>query len=241
MDDLGKIGAYYRTILPFYDPSLADRGDLPFWESLPRRWDAQRILELGCGTGRVTRVLSHAATVTAADLLVEMLERGRQAAPRAHLVATDLRTFAFVSRFDLIVLADDPMAHLISPKERWAVMQRIAHHLTPGGRLVLEGLHRPPRSTQERAVHRDGAAAFAVEESWQPLSASVWNATYRFKSASNTIEAKSVMRSWTLDEALRFEEAGLHIEHLWGDFDERPFGEDSDKIIVVATSSHMRL
>jgi SAM-dependent methyltransferase len=238
MDDLGKIGAYYRTILPFYDSSLADRGDLPFWESLPRRWGAQRILELGCGTGRVTRVLSHAATVTAADLLVEMLERARQAAPRAHLVAADLRTFAFTSPFDLIVLADDPMAHLISPEERWAVMQRIADHLTPGGRLVLEGLHRPSRSTPERAVRRDGATPFAVEESWQPLSASVWNATYRFKSESSIIEAESLMRSWTFEEARRFEEAGLHIEHLWGDFDGRPFGDDSDRIIVVASSPH---
>src|SRR5712691_6941938 len=122
MTDIEEIRRYYQAILPFYDHSLADRGDLPFWEAMATRWGARRILELGCGTGRVTEVLSRHASVTAVDLLVEMLWRAARKAPRAHLVAADLRQFAFATTFDLIVLADDPMAHLTSMDDRARVM-----------------------------------------------------------------------------------------------------------------------
>ena len=93
MQDGDAIRRYYDAILPFYDESLADRGDLPFWEAMAK--GSKRILELGCGTGRVTEVLVRHAEVTAVDLLVEMLRRASRRAPRAHLVEADLRQFAF--------------------------------------------------------------------------------------------------------------------------------------------------
>src|SRR5258708_1985206 len=105
MTDIEEIRRYYQAILPFYDDSLADRGDLSFWETMATRWGARRILELGCGTGRVTEVLSRHGQVIGVDLLFEMLRRAAKKAPRAHLVAADLRQFAFASTFDLIVLA----------------------------------------------------------------------------------------------------------------------------------------
>src|SRR5258708_11883274 len=148
MTDIEEIRRYYQAILPFYDDSLADRGDLPFWETMATRWGATRILELGCGTGRVSEVLCRHAPVTAVDLLIEMLSRVARRAPRAQLVAADLRRFAFAAKFDLIVLADDPMAHLTSLDDRAHVMRLIADHLTPGGRVILEGLYRhAPRET----------------------------------------------------------------------------------------------
>src|SRR5712692_5332290 len=106
MADVERLRAYYSGILPYYDASLEERGDLPFWESIARRWSSGRILELGCGTGRVTMVLTPHASVTAVDVLIELLLRASQKAPEAHLVAADLREFAFASAFDLVVLAN---------------------------------------------------------------------------------------------------------------------------------------
>jgi SAM-dependent methyltransferase len=238
MHDVDQIGAYYRAVLPFYDASLADRGDLPFWESVARRWGggggAKRILELGCGTGRVTEVLRRAASVTGTDLLIEMLACAKRRVPDTDFVVADLRTFVFSSRFDLIVLADDPMAHVISTEERAHVIQRIAHHLTPGGHVVLEGLHRPPRRTARRAIARP--VKFTVEESWERAADSIWNATYRYEEGSKITEAKSVVRAWTRDEVARFGDAALHVEHLWGDFDESPLLAESERIVIIAAA-----
>jgi SAM-dependent methyltransferase len=218
MDDVERIRAYYKAILPYYDASLEGRGDLPFWESIAARWNSTHVLELGCGTGRVTRVLANHARVTAVDLLIEMLHHVPGRVPDALLVAEDLRRFAFTTGFDLIILAADPMAHLTSSDDRAQAMRLIADHLNPGGRVVIEGLYRskPIRSSKEL---------------WEPAGEeSIWNATYRY----GAVEAKSTFRSWTLDEAHRIEEFGLHVEHIWGDFDESPFEAHSPRIIIVA-------
>jgi len=215
MTDVDEIRRYYDAILPFYDASLADRGDLPFWESMAKRWGARRILELGCGTGRVAEVLSRHAEVTAVDLLLEMLFRARRKAPRAQFVAADLREFALTSTFDLIVLADDPMAHLISNDDRAKVLRLIVDHLAPGGQVVLEGLYRhEPRRT--------------ADESWTPTDAPfVWRASY---SGITTL-----LRSWSRQEVEHIADAGLHVESIWGDFSEGAFREDSERMIVVGS------
>jgi SAM-dependent methyltransferase len=213
MTDVDEIRRYYDAILPYYDDSLAARGDLPFWESMATRWGAKRILELGCGTGRVTEVLRRHAEVIAVDLLVEMLWRARRT--RAQLAAADLRQFAFATTFDLIVLADDPMAHLISNEDRAKVMRLIADHLAPDGRVVLEGLYRhEPRQT--------------ADESWIPTDVPfVWKASYRYG-------VTTLLRSWSRQEVEHLADAGLQVESVWGDFDERPFRDDSERMIVVA-------
>src|SRR5438045_3123733 len=103
------VSDYYDAVLPYYDASLANRGDLPFWDSIAKQWSVNRTLELGCGTGRITKVLSRYARVTAVDLLMAMI---RHVPKKAERVVADLRCFAFATSFDLIILADDPLSHV---------------------------------------------------------------------------------------------------------------------------------
>jgi len=225
--DSEEIRRYYAAILPYYDESLADRGDLPFWEAMAVRAMPTRILELGCGTGRVTEVLARHANVTAIDLLVEMLRLARQRVPLADFVAADIRQFALARRFDLIVLADDPMAHLISIDDRARALRLIADHLAPNGRVVIEGLY---RREPGRSQHQHGNVI--VEESWTATDhPSVWNATYRYKPGASTVEVASVMRSWSLEDVA---DSPLSIENVWGDFDESLFSDASTRMIIVA-------
>jgi SAM-dependent methyltransferase len=230
MKDAEEVGRYYEAILPCYDESLADRGDLPFWDLMATRWESKRILELGCGTGRVTEVLVRHADVTAADLLVEMLRLACRRAPSANFVASDLRQFAFARRFDLIVLADDPMAHLISIDDRERALRRIANHLTPDGHVVIEGLYRrEPANSQQRRGN------LIIDELWKTTDdPSVWNAHYRYEKGDTAIEASSVLRSWSQSDLELLATCGLDVESIWGDFDERPFDPTSHRMIIAA-------
>jgi SAM-dependent methyltransferase len=77
------------------DPnSTVAADDLAF----PRLWSAlrgQRVLELGCGTGRhTTRLLAQDNTVVALDLSAEMLARARARCPGVHFVHGDVLTLA---------------------------------------------------------------------------------------------------------------------------------------------------
>jgi SAM-dependent methyltransferase len=225
MKDSEEVRRYYDAILPYYDESLAGRGDLPFWESMAA--GSKRILELGCGTGRVTEVLVRHAEVTAVDLLVEMLLRASRRVPRANLVAADLRQFAFAEQFELIVLADDPMAHLISIDDRVRVLRLIGDHLTRDGRVVIEGLYRRGGGALQRQ-----RGDLMIEETWSASDdPSVFNAHYRYTKGSSSVDAGSLMRSWSLEEV---EHLPLSVESIWGDFDGSAFSDDSRRIIIVA-------
>jgi SAM-dependent methyltransferase len=234
MNDAEEVRRYYEAILPYYDESLVDRGDLSFWDAMATRWKSKRILELGCGTGRVTEVLVRHADVTAADLLVEMLRLACRCAPAANFVASDLRQFAFARQFDLIVLADDPMAHLISIDDRGKALRLIADHLTPDGRVVIEGLHRrEPGNSQQRRGH------LIVDELWSSTAdPSVWNAHYRYEKDGSVVNVSSVLRSWSPSDLELLPTGGLEIESMWGDFDERPFAAaTSNRMIIAARNS----
>jgi hypothetical protein len=107
------------------------------------------------------------------------------------------------------------------------------------GRLVLEGLYRPSDQATlvpPREIARDGVTLFTVDESWEPAGQSaLWNATYRYTMGSRVTEVASVLRSWTREEIGRLPECGLHVEALWGDFDERPFSPASPRVVIVAS------
>jgi trans-aconitate methyltransferase len=95
----------------------------------------ERILDLGCGTGHLTRVIADAgAEAVGLDASPEMVERARREHPGLAFVEADARTFAFEPAFDAIF--SNAALHWIGEPE--AVAARVAAHLRPGGRFVAE-------------------------------------------------------------------------------------------------------
>ena len=109
-------------------------GEASFVESLGPR----RVLDAGCGTGRVAIELAlRGVDVVGVDLDAEMLELARQKAPdldwrRGDLVSVDLSD---VAPFDVVVAAGNVMIFLETGTEA-AVVANLARHLAPGGALV---------------------------------------------------------------------------------------------------------
>ncbi len=149
VDDLVDAGSREH----YADAALYDyeyrrrRADVTFYRELARRRGADRILELGAGTGRVTVPLARdGRRVVALDQSAAMLARLREriarlpspVASRITPVAGDLRTFSVGGRFPLAIAAFNVLEHLYTRGEITACLQRIAAHLAPGGAFAFD-------------------------------------------------------------------------------------------------------
>jgi SAM-dependent methyltransferase len=114
------------------------RADLPLWRelALPRR--PCRVLDLGCGTGRVSLDLAaRGHRVTGLDLdphfTAELRRRAAAGNLAAGAVVSDVRTFTLDRRFDLVLAAMQLLQLLETPDERVAALERARAHLRDGG------------------------------------------------------------------------------------------------------------
>ena len=102
-----------------------------------------RVLDVGCGVGRWSRLLAaRGAHVTGVDLSPTMIgEAKRRAAAaglaeRCRFLVQDSAALDLEGQFDL-VLGVTVLQHIIDPHALRAAVQRIARHVTPAGRIVL--------------------------------------------------------------------------------------------------------
>ncbi|MEK9283449.1 MULTISPECIES: class I SAM-dependent methyltransferase [unclassified Bradyrhizobium] len=103
-----------------------------------------RVLDLACGSGRLTIPLAQAGLqVIGGDISPEMLERaGSHAKAQAvelDLVQLDMRDFDLGGRtFDTIIVAMNSVLHLHSPDDFSGFFRSVAQHLSQNGRLVFD-------------------------------------------------------------------------------------------------------
>ncbi|MCX5386980.1 bifunctional 2-polyprenyl-6-hydroxyphenol methylase/3-demethylubiquinol 3-O-methyltransferase UbiG [Streptomyces sp. NBC_00083] len=111
-----------------------------------------RILDAGCGTGRVMiRLAELGYECVGVDLDASMLDVARERAPglpwfRADLAAFDPVALGIPADFDLVVAAGNVLP-LVTPGTEAAVVRRLTAALRPGGLLVagfgLDAAHLP--------------------------------------------------------------------------------------------------
>ncbi|GAB7038382.1 MULTISPECIES: class I SAM-dependent methyltransferase [Catenuloplanes] len=95
-----------------------------------------RILDAGCGTGRVGGLLAAAGhTVTGVDLDPELIEDARATYPQTRWLVGDLAELSLPDRFDVIVCAGNVLT-FVAPSTRVEILRRFAGHLADGGRVV---------------------------------------------------------------------------------------------------------
>jgi trans-aconitate 2-methyltransferase len=97
----------------------------------------QRIVDLGCGTGRVTELLAQRfpeAQVTGVDASREMLERARAAEGRARYIEGDIAHFTPTEPLDLLV--SNAALHWVADHE--ALFPRLLGDLAAGGVLAVQ-------------------------------------------------------------------------------------------------------
>ena len=234
--DMDSIDAYYRTVAPFYAAEMRSRDDVADWKALARRLDAKRILDLGCGSGRIALGLLEddpSREVVGLDISTALLD---DLAPPFTFVHADMRDIPIDEEFDLIVAANDPFAHLLEDRDRAAAVASARGHLVREGLLVIDGLYIPPQADAVasgadglvRERHLDDGTV--VRELWRAAGAHRYETTYTYqRDGAQLACAGAQVRAWHCGEpALR--ESGARIA---GAFDERDFDPWGDRIVAL--------
>ncbi|MBW4050137.1 MAG: class I SAM-dependent methyltransferase [Proteobacteria bacterium] len=141
----GMPGFYNRLI------HLSQRRALEPWL---RTAAGAKVLDVGCGIGRWSRLLaSRGARVTGVDLSPTMIaEAGRRAAAagltsRCRFIVQDCAALEIGGSFDLI-LCVTMLQHMLDLGAMRCALRRMAQHLAPQGRLVI--LEAAPARTESR-------------------------------------------------------------------------------------------
>ncbi|WP_229076653.1 trans-aconitate 2-methyltransferase [Actinoplanes sp. DH11] len=96
-----------------------------------------RILDAGCGTGRVGgRVAASGHTVVGVDLDPELIAEARAEFPGVRWEVGDLAELSLGERFDVVVCAGNVMT-FAAPSSREVILRRFREHLAEGGRAVV--------------------------------------------------------------------------------------------------------
>jgi SAM-dependent methyltransferase len=143
-------------------------GEADLVESLLRERGGSRVLDAGCGTGRVAIELARRGfDVVGIDTAAAMLAVAREKAPQLGWIEADLAHLgtAVDSEFDLILLAGNVMI-FVEPGSEHSVVHELASHLAPDGLLVSGFSILPKRLSLKEYDHCAETAGLAQVARW---------------------------------------------------------------------------
>jgi SAM-dependent methyltransferase len=250
---------------PFYDWENArtlGRRDVPFWRRIAAGAGG-RVLELGCGTGRVSVPLSKAGVdLVGIDRSDQMLARLRSRLTRRASRLTNLPTHQFTNSLDLIrgdiralpfrpgafsmVLAPyGILQSLLGDGDLVATLDSVARVLVRGGKFGIDLVPDVPnwREYDNRVQLRGRAAGGAhltlIESVRQDRRRRLTTFEQRYleRRGPSTREHRFSLTFRTLSVkqmTRRLERAGFVVEAVLGDYRGRPWDERSDVWIIMA-------
>ncbi|MEJ2217246.1 MAG: class I SAM-dependent methyltransferase [Gemmatimonadota bacterium] len=202
-----------------------------------------RVLDLPCGWGRHTNLLAEAGQdVFGTDLshvfLAQAADQGHARGLTPRFAAADMRELPFRNgSFDAVVNLYSSLGLFLDDAEDVRAMAEARRVLRPGGRFLLETMHRDDVVTSFAARDAwelpDGTRV-SVRRRFDPVRGVSYE-SLRWRRKRSTGRKRSAFRVRTateLDGMLRA--AGLRPALWFGGWDGSPFRQRSDRLIVLA-------
>lgn len=246
-----------------YDISVPDwNGEIDFYRELAREAKArgQSILEVACGTGRVSlRLAQEGVNIVGTDLSEDMLKVARSKSenvPNVRWERGDMRSLDLDETFGLIIIPGHSFQFMCTPEDQVKALETFKRHLLPGGTLVVHLDHQNVKWLGELRGELGGVFE-AGKDVRHPRTghiirrAHAW--TYEPSTQNATVISKweeigedgSVLQTWTrnpmtLHCVFRFEmehllaRTGFENVAVYGDFFKNELKDESSDMIWVA-------
>lgn len=233
--------------------------DIPFYVEEARA-SGGPVLELGCGTGRVTIPIAQAGVeIVGLDNSANMLQVARRKAKslgpfpgKLTWVRQEMQRFSLKRRFALVIIPFRGFLSLLNVEEQRRCLETVKAHLAPDGRLIFDAF-----VPDMDMLTDDGSTPFHFMDVAHPVNGHrlvIWHQN-RFDNHSQVNNARTIMeevdqtgevvrrvyRDFQIRYMHRYEAqhllelCGFRILDILGDFERQPFDEDSTEMVWVAT------
>ena len=250
----------------YYDLNPNMLVDVPFYiDRLPKP-DA-RVLELGCGTGRVSLPLAaecgflHGLDRSEAMLHLcrEKIANGRLGPDRIAVEHADITDYDLGSQFDLIIAPYRVMQNLETDEQLDGLLRCIRGHLSPEGRCILNVFHpfKPRDELLRTWVTEEEELAWEVERDGERMTCH--DVRRRLVENPLVLYPELIYRRWRGEEMLEeavlpipmrcfypdefldlIRSADFTITGSWGGYAGEPYGRGRQLVIEFAQGCALR-
>lgn len=249
---------FRADVAKYYDLAPHHPDDVPFYLDALQS-PTSRVLELGCGTGRVTiPLLRHGATVHGIDHSGAMLDLLRSKSgdipeSRLRLTQGDICSFDLGRSFDLIIAPFRVIQNLETDAQFEGLLRSIGAHLAPSGRCILNAF----RPNLDRPEMIDSWATGKERRAWEVETpdgvVTCYDRRVRLtvdplvlypelvyrRSVGDEVVDEAVlsiaMRCFYPDEFVtKIEAGGFRVTRTWGGYDGEAYGAGSELVVEFA-------
>ena len=242
----------YAAFYDWENAQTVQRRDVAFWQRLALAADGP-VLELGCGTGRITVPVARAgARIVGIDRSLPMLARAARKLRRAGvtrdalLVRGDIRFLPFRrTRFPLVMAPYGILQSLTRERDLTTTLESVARVLPKGGRFGIDLVPDLPRWSEYEArktmsgrMGRDTTVSL-VESVTQDRARGLTIFDQRYETVRRRVRRQHrfslTFRTLSIRQmTTRLERAGFVIDVVLGDYRGGPWDDRADVWVMLA-------
>ncbi|WP_438966656.1 class I SAM-dependent methyltransferase [Flavobacterium sp.] len=249
-----KTNTKYKVGDLIYDANLYDGlntflTDLQFYKKwMPTNKEAQ-VLELCCGTGRLTLPLANEGLhICGVDNSKSMLKQANLKAQQEHLdidfIEADIRTLALPNKYDLIFIPFNSIHHLYQNQDLFDTFSSVKKHLKKEGLFLLDCYNPNMRYIIEAEKVQNKIASYTttdnrkvvIEQTMKYENATQINRIqwhYFINDKFHSIQNLDMRMYFPQELDSYLKTSGFTIIHKFGNFNEETFNNESEKQIMV--------
>ena len=239
----------YRDGMHYDSQHRNFKDDIPFYLKMVKEF-GDPVLELACGTGRITLPLAEEGIdIIGLDISEGMLDQAKKKAQEKNLkiefIKDDCRTFKLDRKFKLIFIPFNSFAHIHDLESAENLFTRVKEHLTKDGRFIIDIFNPNPefmvRDPNEKKkvfeypdpYHEGNVVIYEtiVYDKINQINRIKWY--YTMADGKETVEELNMRIYYPLEIQVLLKYNGLKIEKIYVNFDCSEFNNESPKQLII--------